>query len=159
MINYLLHPRMTITYIRGEYVGEIRNVTQIFEDISPHINEVGAGHAKHILTQGCPSHINFKKTSKMKGIIIEKGNQATFKMYPKIVKKTMNMWVLHFSPYCCHTAQGMLVKPGKNIQVIFDASTKGDPHEVVLNKITTTEFKANITFGLAKLKLLQWFCN
>jgi hypothetical protein len=92
-------------------------------------------------------------------------------MYPKIVHKTMNkedkhshllpvkLWVLHFSPYCCHTAQGMLVKPGKNPQVIFDASMKGDLHEVVLNEITTTEFEANITFGLMKLKLLQRIYN
>jgi hypothetical protein len=107
----------------------------------------------------------------MKAAIIEKGNQATFKMYPNIVHKTMNkedkhshllpmkLWVLPFSPYSRHTAQGMLVKPGKNPRVIFDASIKGDPHEVVLNEITTSEFQANITFGLAKLKLLQRIYN
>jgi len=43
--------------------------------------------------------------------------------------------------------------------VIFDASTKSYPHEVVLNGITTSEFEANITFGLAKLKLLQRIYN
>jgi hypothetical protein len=47
----------------------------------------------------------------------------------------------------------------KKPRVIFDASTKGDPHEFVLNKITTTEFEANITFGLAKLKSLQRIYN
>ncbi len=143
MINYSLHPSMTIRYIKGEYFGKKWNVQQILKDIFPHINEVKAGHAKHILTQGCPSRINFKEMSKMKVVIIERGNQATFKMYPKIVKKTMNkedkhshlllvkLWVLHFSPYSCHTAQGMLVKPDKNPRVIFGPSMKGDPHEVV----------------------------
>ena len=99
----------------------------------------------------------------MKSFIIDKGNQATFKMYLEIVTKTMNkedryshllpvkLWVLYFSR---HTAQGILVKPGKNPRVIFDASTKGSPHEVVLNEITPTELKANIDFGLAKMKLL-----
>ena len=53
----------------------------------------------------------------------------------------------------------MLVKPGKNPQVIFDASIRGDPHEVVLNEIMTMEFEANITFGLTKLKLLQRIYN
>ncbi len=107
----------------------------------------------------------------MKVAIIEKGDQTTFKMYPKIVSKIMNkedkhshllpvkLWVVHVSPYCRHTAQGMLAKPGKNPRVTFDASTKGDPHEVVLNEIMTMEFKANITFGLAKLKLLQRIYN
>jgi hypothetical protein len=52
MINYSLHPGMTIRYIQGEYVGENRNVKQIIKDIFPHINEVDAGHAKCILTQG-----------------------------------------------------------------------------------------------------------
>jgi hypothetical protein len=107
----------------------------------------------------------------MKAAIIKKGNQETFKMYPEIVRKTMNkedkhshllpvkLWVLHFSPYCCCMAQGMLVKPGKKPHIMFDASTKGDPHEVVVNEITTTGLEANITFGLAKLKLLQQICN
>ena len=41
----------------------------------------------------------------------------------------------------------------------FDASTKSHPHKVVLNDVTTTEFEANITFGAAKLKLLQRIYN
>jgi hypothetical protein len=53
----------------------------------------------------------------------------------------------------------MQVKPGKNPCIIFDASTKSHPHKVVLNEITTTEYEANITFGLAKLKLLQRIYN
>jgi hypothetical protein len=111
--------------------------------------------------------ISFEETTMMKASIIMKGNQATFQMYLEIVTKTMNkedrhghllpvkLWVLHFSPHCHHMVQGMQVKPGKNPRIIFDASTKSYPHEVVLNKITTTKFEANITFGLAKLKLLQ----
>ncbi len=84
-------------------------------------------------------------------------------MYPEIVTKTMNkedrhshlppvkLWVHYFSPRCHHTAQGILVKPGKNPQVIFDASTKRSPHKVVLNKITPTEFEASVDFGPAKM--------
>jgi hypothetical protein len=64
----------------------------------------------------------------MKAAIIEKGNQATFKMYPKIVHKTMIKEDKH---------SHLLPVNSKNPQVIFDASTKGDPHEVVLNEITT----------------------
>jgi hypothetical protein len=67
----------------------------------------------------------------------------------------VKLWVLNFSPWCHHTVQGILVKPGKNPHIIFDASTKEHPHMVVLNDVTTTKFEANITFGMAKLKLLQ----
>ncbi len=55
MINYSLHPGMTIRYIQGEYVRENWNVKQIIEDTFLHIHEVDAGHAKRILIQGCPS--------------------------------------------------------------------------------------------------------
>jgi hypothetical protein len=53
----------------------------------------------------------------------------------------------------------MLVKPGKNPWIIFNASTKGHPHEAILNNVTTTEFEANITFGEAKMKLFQRIYN
>jgi hypothetical protein len=80
-----------------------------------------------------------------------------------MVTKTMNkedrhshlllvkLWVLYFSPWCRHTSQGILVKPGKNHpRVIFDASTKGSPHKVVLNEYTPTEFESNINFWQCK---------
>jgi hypothetical protein len=113
MINYSLHPGMTIRFIKGENVGENRIVSQILEDIISYIDEVDANHAMQILTQGCPSIINVVETSKMKAPLIEKDNQMTFKMYPKVDKKTMNkvdrhshlhpvkLWVVHFTPHYC----------------------------------------------------------
>jgi hypothetical protein len=132
---------------------------------------VVAKHIERILMQGCPSQINFEETLDMKMTIIEKGNQTTFKMYPETVTKPINkedrhshvlpvkLWVLYYSVQCQAMAQGMQVKPGKNPRVIFDASTKSDPHKVVLNEITTTEFEANIDFGQAKIKLLTRIYN
>jgi hypothetical protein len=71
----------------------------------------------------------------------------------------IKLWVLYCFPWCHHMAQGILVKPGKNLLVIFYASTKESPHKVVLNKITPTEFEASISFGLAKMKLLTRIYN
>jgi hypothetical protein len=170
-IHYSLHPGMVIRYLKGKYVGENRNVNQILSDVSPVIDKTDAAHIKRILTQGCPSKLSFEETMIMKASIIQKGNQATFNMHPEAVTKTMNkedrhshllpvkLWILHFSPWCRHTAQGMQIKPGKNPHVIFDASTKSHPHEIVLNDMTTTEFEAIITFGASKLKLLQRIYN
>jgi hypothetical protein len=42
----------------------------------------------------------------------------------------------------------------KNPRIIFDASTKGSLHEVVLNEFTPTEFEAGIDFGHAKMNFL-----
>ena len=160
-----------IRYVKGEYVGESRNIPQIINEVSPYIEREVVKHIERILTKGVPSYMNFEEASDMKSFIIEKGNLATFKMYPEAVAKTMNKedknshlisikrWVLHFSPWCHHTAQGMQIKPGKNPRVIFDASTKGSPHEVVLNKYTPTEFEANINFGHAKMNLLRRIYN
>jgi len=167
-INYSLHPGMIIRYIKGKYVGESRNVPQILKDISSHVNETDTIHIERILTQGCPSRLSFEETSEMKDSIIQMGNQATIKMNREIVTKTMTkeekhshvlplrLWVLHFSPWCRHTAQRMQIKPGTNPRIIFDA---WHPHKVVLNDMMSTEFEANITFGRAKLKLLQRIYN
>jgi len=128
-------------------------------------------HIKRILTQGCPSKLSFEETLAMKTSIIQKGNQAAFKMHPEAITKTMNkedrhshllpvkLWILHFSPWCRHTAQGMQIKPGKNPCMIIDASTKSHPHEIILHYMTTTEFEAIITFGASKLKLLRRIYN
>ena len=88
-VNYSLHPGMIIRYIKGEYVGESRNVPQILKDISSHVNETDATHIERILTQGCHSRLSFEENSEMKDSMIQKGNQATFKMNLEIVTKTM----------------------------------------------------------------------
>jgi hypothetical protein len=171
MINYSYHPGMLLRVVKGEYIGENRNVPQILNNVSPYINAVDAENIKRILSMGCPSIIDFEESSEIKAAIIEKGNQTTFKMYPDIVKRTLNkedrnshllpvkLWVLHFSPYCRHAAQGIFVKSGKNPCIIFDASTKGELHEVVLNKIIPTKFEAIIDFGKSKMSLLLTIYN
>jgi hypothetical protein len=126
IINYSLHPGMLIQYVKGKYVGESRDVSQVVNNVLPYIDQQDVKHISRILTNGCPSYMNFKEASDMKSFIIKKGNQATFKMYPETVTKTMKkeekhshllpvkLWVLHFLTWCHHTAQGILIKPGKN---------------------------------------------
>ncbi len=80
IIHYSLHPGILIGYIKGEYVGESRDMSQIIKDVLPYINKVAMALMEQIRTKGCPSIINFKEASDMKSFIIEKGNQATLKM-------------------------------------------------------------------------------
>jgi hypothetical protein len=86
-IHYFLHPGMVIRYLKGKYVGENRNVNQILSNVLPFIDETDAAHFKRILTQGCLSKLSFKETLAMKASIIQKGNQATFKLHPEAVTK------------------------------------------------------------------------
>ncbi len=125
MIQNFLHPGMPIQYVKGKYVGENRDVSQVLNDVLPYINDVDTKHIECILMQGCPLQINFEETLDMKMTIIEKGNQTTFKIYPETVSKTINkedrhshvlpvkLWVLYCSVQCQAMAQGMQVKPGK----------------------------------------------
>ena len=58
------------------------------------------------------------------------------------------------SPYCRHTTQTLVIKPGKNDRLAFDASTTRLPTNIVLNQITPMDNKAPITFGSTKMKFL-----
>ncbi len=49
VIHYSLHPRMVIRYLKGEYVGKNRNVSQIQRDVTSHINKTDATHIEQIL--------------------------------------------------------------------------------------------------------------
>ncbi len=82
IIHYSLHPGMLIQYAKGEYVRESRDVSQIIKHFSPYMDKADVAHIERTLTKGCPSFINFKEDSEMKSFFIDKGNQATFKMYP-----------------------------------------------------------------------------
>jgi hypothetical protein len=63
-------------------------------------------------------------------------------------------WLVHFSPYCQATPQGIPEKNGKH-RVIFDSSTQTCLNEIiVLNHETSTKNKAIINVGKAKMNLL-----
>ncbi len=74
IIHYSLHPGMLIWCVKGKYVGESRDVSQIIKDVLPYILKVDVAHIEQILTKSCPSIIHFMEASDMKSFIIEKGN-------------------------------------------------------------------------------------
>ncbi len=158
MIHYGLHPGMLIWYLKGEYTGENIDVAGIIAKVSPYISKDDAVQVEQILTQGCPSKLQVSKPSAMKDEIIALGNQQTFHMCPELVTKTMNkeecnshiialkLWVLHCSPFCRSTAQGIQIKLGKNPRIFWDGSTKTWALQWVLNEMTQIENEAGIDF-------------
>jgi hypothetical protein len=169
-IHYGLHTGMVIHYLKGEYVGESRDADKILAAVSPYISEVNCKHIKRIINQGCPSHLDFEEDYNNKHAVLRKGNQQTFLEHPEVTAKAMNKeernshvlpfkdWIVHFSPYCRTTPQGICKKYGK-YRVIFNSLTQTSPDEVVLNQVTPTEHKATINFGTAKTKLLTNIYN
>eukprot|EP00986_Skeletonema_menzelii_P004960 scaffold1746_cov80-Skeletonema_menzelii.AAC.1 len=55
-----------------------------------------------------------------------------------------------FSPFCRHTPQGAIDKPGKSFRIVWDGSTKERYDDVVLNDVTPTNKEAPITFGITE---------
>jgi hypothetical protein len=70
-----------------------------------------------------------------------RSRKGEFLQYPEVTAKAMNKeeknshvlalheWVVHFSPYCRATPQGIREKYGKHC-VIFDSSKQTCPHEM-----------------------------
>ncbi len=162
---------MLIWYLKGEYTGKNRDVAGIIAKVSPYISKDDAVHIEQILTQGCPSKLQVSKPSAMKDEIIALGNQQTFHMYPELVPKTMNkeernshlialkLWVLHCSPFCRSTTQGIQIKLGKNPRILWDGSTKMWALQWVLNEMTPIDNEAGIDFGRANMKFLTSIYN
>ena len=164
-IHYGLNTSMVVRYLKSKYVGESRDADKILEKVSPYICKADCKHIKHIINQGCPSHINVEEDYDNKHMVLQKGNQQTFLQFPEVTAKAMNKeeknshilafkeWLVHFSPYCRATPQGIREKYGKH-RVIFDSSTQTCPHKIVLNHKTSMEYEAIIDFGRAKTDLL-----
>ena len=70
IIHYSLHPGMLIRYVKGEYVGESRDASQIINDVSPYIKRDDVDHIHRIITNARPSHIDFTEALDMKAFII-----------------------------------------------------------------------------------------
>ena len=161
---------MVNCFIKREYVGESRDANAILSAVSHLISNKDCGRIKHIINQGCPSHLDFEEDYDNKHAVLQKGNQQTFLQHPNVTAKAMNKeeknshvlpfkhWMVNFSPYCRATPQGIQEKYGK-YWVIFDSLTQTSPDEVVLNHVTSTDLEAPIDFGFAKLKLLSNIYN
>ena len=118
-IHYEFNTGMVVRYLKGEYIGESRNSKRILEKVSPYIDEVDCEHIKRIIDQGCPSHLDFEEEYDNKHMVLQKGNQLTFLQFPEVTAKAMNKeeknshvlafreWLVHFSPYCRATPQGI----------------------------------------------------
>ena len=55
--------------------------------------------------------------------------------------------IFTFSPYCCHTTQTLVIKPGKSNWLCYDATATKLPTDIVMNQVTPVNWEAPITFG------------
>jgi hypothetical protein len=167
LIHFNMNPGSVVRFIGGEYTGEERDVQQVLSDISGHVSDVDLEHIRRILTEGCPARMHFEEPTSNKLALLERGNQRSFEENPEVSRRVLNKedkrshflplqsWVPYFSPYCRHNSQGI----NKGNRVVWDASTKRDPFEIVLNEVTDTELEAEISFGSTKMEVCKILYN
>jgi hypothetical protein len=97
--------------------------------------------------------------------MIDQGNSKIFNANTALVLKTMNKEdqyshlipldeiMCHFSPYCCHTTQTMVIKAEKNDHLCWDGLTTIKPTNIVMNQVTPVIREAPITFSHVKMQL------
>jgi hypothetical protein len=120
---------------------------------------------KRILLDRYPAQFNFKEPLSNKIEMIDQGNSKSFNANTALVLKTMNKEdryshlipldeiICHFSPYCCHTSQTMVIKAGKNDRLCWEGLTTIKPTNMVMNQVTPVIHEAPITFNHVKMQL------
>ena len=172
MVHFDLDPGKFVRWMGGEYTGKSCNVSRVLSSVKDHVLPDNLAHLKRILCEGCPSQVRLTKplTNKLK--MIERGNSAlfneNFELANKANKEERNSHVIalnkdmcHLSPYCRHTAQTVIIKPGKNDCICWDASTTREVEDTVMNQLDMTimDDEALITFGNVKMQFLTDIWN
>lgn len=165
MVHFGLDPGKFVRWIGGEYTGQSRDVAFALAQVAPHIHPNDLAHMRRILLDGCPAELRFHEPLSNKLSMIRRGNSKAFNENPDLVLKTMNKEDRYshlipldtalclFSPYCRHTTQTLVMKPGKADRLCWDASTTKLPSDIVLNAITPTTNEPPTTFGFIKRQL------
>jgi hypothetical protein len=166
MIHFGLDPGKLVRWLGGEYMGARRDVGHTLTEVRDHVSAEDFNHMKRILMYGSPSELTFDEPLANKSLMIKRGNSKSFNKNQALVIKTMNKeeryshilpmdeLLCTVSPYCLHTTQTLVIKPGKNDRLAFDASTTRLPTDIVLNQITPMDNEAPITFGSTKIQFL-----
>ena len=171
MIYYRCNPGKVVRWLDGEYTSTKRHIAHILCSVRPYISDPDFEYIKRILTQGCPASVNYEEDTASKVAMMKRGNQEHFFENADVVKQTINKedrysyslpvvaFFCLFSPFLCHNAQGMIIKPGKNPRIVWDGSTKRTPMDVVINDITSTDNEAEVTFGMVKTLFYVYLYN
>jgi hypothetical protein len=104
-----------------------------------------------------------KRAYKQKKKFFSQGNSKSFVDNPQLVWKTMNkedcyshlvpmdQLLCNFLPYLCQTTQSIIIKEGKNDQIVWDGSTLILVTDIIMNQVMPVTHKAPITFGYVKI--------
>jgi len=173
MLHFGLDPGKLVRWLGGEYTGQHRDVTRVLNSVREHVLPSDLAHLERILCDGCPSQVRLTEPLTNKLMMIKRGNSRPFNENFELANKAMNKEernshvialdedMCHLSPYCRHTTQTVIIKPGKNDRICWDASTTREVDDIVMNQpdVTIMDDEAEITFGNVKMLLLTDIWN
>jgi hypothetical protein len=135
MAHFGLDPGRFIRWMGGEYTSQHRDTHSTLAAVKGHVSADDYAHMKRILLNGFPSQLNFEEPFSNKIEMFERGNSKSFINNTTLILKTMNKEdgyshlipldeiMCHFSPYCRHTTQTMVIKAGKSDRLCWDDLT------------------------------------
>lgn len=167
MVHAGLDPGMMIRWLGNEYTAAHRDVETTLAAIKPHVSEEDYTAVREINYEGSPHNLELLESNESKMEMIGVGNGPTIKQFAPLVRKTLikelryshmiavPRWMLKTSPYCRHTRQDFV----DNKRMIWNATTKTAPLQLVLNEVTPTEGEPEVTFGTTQPDFYNWVYN
>jgi hypothetical protein len=73
-----MDPGKSVQWLGGKYTGYRRKVGKVLATVKPHILPNDYDQLAQILTQGCPSRLQFHEDLSNKLIMINRGNSKSF---------------------------------------------------------------------------------
>ena len=163
-------PQM-IRYIAGQYTGDDRNNEAILENLRGIVPSDTLTHIERILTTGAPAKFSAESSHENFLDYWRYGNHKSVSNNQTKIEKVMNKedkhryllplpcWLVRFVPNLHLTPQGLIIKPGKNDRLVFDASHLIKFYSVCSNMMTCPSVEHPIEYGDAFQRYLTWIYN
>jgi hypothetical protein len=131
-VHFGLDPGKCIHFLAGKHTGHHQDICCTLDTVQDYVTPDYYTHMKRILLNGCPAQLSFEEPTSNKLEFISQGNSKSFIDNPQLVWKTMNkkdhyshlvpmdLILCKFLPYLCHTIQIIIIKEGKNDQIVWD---------------------------------------
>ena len=156
---YNFHLASIIRFAGGNYVGAHMQADKVLNEIRGIVPHDICVNVEHLLRKGAPHKMNGHSTSENFYTYKRYGNHTSIQLKPEKIAKVMNKehkhryaialpcWIARFVPNLHLTPQGLVVKPGKNDRLIFDASFKPHYNSFNVNMSTNPVTAPPIEYG------------
>lgn len=158
-LYYDFHLGSVMRYAGENYTGEFRNIEYIMSQIRGIAPDEICDNVEKLLKVGAPHEMYGHSTYENFKTYKDYGNHKSILLKPEKIKKVMNKenkycyamafpaWIARFVPNMHLTPQGLVVKPGKNDRLIFDASIKIKWDSYNINMATDNSTAPKIYYG------------